>query len=55
MSRSSGMHTRKPGLGSRSSFPIIPGEINTDSKRSSIAESGTELKGVTLEDKPMDD
>ncbi|KAL4821710.1 hypothetical protein BDW67DRAFT_171775 [Aspergillus spinulosporus] len=55
MSRSSGIHTRKPGLGSRSSFPINPGESNADSKRSSIAESGTELKGVTLEDKPMDD
>ncbi|KAL4881391.1 hypothetical protein BJY04DRAFT_57743 [Aspergillus karnatakaensis] len=51
--RSSGIHSRKPGLGSRSSFPIIPGESGSDSKRSSIAES--EPKGVTLEDKPMDD
>ncbi|PLN76435.1 hypothetical protein BDW42DRAFT_20980 [Aspergillus taichungensis] len=42
--------TRKPGLGSISSFPSDAG---TDSKRSSIATS--EPKGVTLEDKPMDD
>ncbi|KAL4788226.1 hypothetical protein BJX76DRAFT_201077 [Aspergillus varians] len=53
MSRSSGIHTRKAGLGSRSSFPIISGETGTGSKRNSIAES--ESKGVTLEDKPMDD
>lgn len=49
--RSSGArYTRKPGLGSISSFPSGAG---TDSSRSSIAES--EPKGVTLEDKPMDD
>ncbi|KAL3494575.1 hypothetical protein BJX62DRAFT_197636 [Aspergillus germanicus] len=51
--RSSALHSRKPGLGSRSSFPIVPPEVGSDSKRSSIAES--EPKGVTLEDKPMDD
>ncbi|KAL3463143.1 hypothetical protein BJX64DRAFT_257673 [Aspergillus heterothallicus] len=51
--RSSAVHTRKPGLGSRSSFPIVPPETGSDSKRSSITES--EPKGVTLEDKPMDD
>ncbi|KAL2787740.1 hypothetical protein BJX66DRAFT_279658 [Aspergillus keveii] len=51
--RSSALHSRKPGLGSRSSFPIVPPEAGSDSKRSSIAES--EPKGVTLEDKPMDD
>ncbi|KAL2857836.1 hypothetical protein BJY01DRAFT_115959 [Aspergillus pseudoustus] len=51
--RSSAVHTRKPGLGSRSSFPVVPAETGSDSKRSSIAES--EPKGVTLEDKPMDD
>lgn len=46
--------TRKPGLGNRSSFPVIPsGESGTDSKRNSLADS--EPKGVTLEDKPMDD
>ncbi|KAE8351609.1 hypothetical protein BDV28DRAFT_17617 [Aspergillus coremiiformis] len=46
--------TRKPGLSSRSSFPIGPiGESGTDSKRNSLAD--TEPKGVTLEDKPMDD
>lgn len=49
-------YTRKPGLGSISSFPTSAastGSVGTDSKRSSIAES--EPKGVTLEDKPMDD
>ncbi|KAJ0418055.1 hypothetical protein BJY00DRAFT_194085 [Aspergillus carlsbadensis] len=51
--RSSAVHSRKPGLGSRSSFPIVPPEAGSDSKRSSVAES--EPKGVTLEDKPMDD
>ncbi|KAL2807851.1 hypothetical protein BJX63DRAFT_56252 [Aspergillus granulosus] len=51
--RSSAVHTRKPGLGSRSSFPIVSPETGSDSKRSSIAES--EPEGVTLEDKPMDD
>ncbi|KAJ5683062.1 hypothetical protein N7462_006227 [Penicillium macrosclerotiorum] len=46
---------RKPGLGSLSSFPTgaAVGGYETDSKRSSYAES--EPKGVTLEDKPMDD
>lgn len=45
---------RKPGLGSRSSFPIIqPEGAGTDSNRSSLTEG--EPKGVTLEDKPMDD
>ncbi|KAL4937012.1 hypothetical protein BDV06DRAFT_81399 [Aspergillus oleicola] len=53
MKRSSGVPSRKPGLGSRSSFPVIAGESGTDSKRSSMADS--EPKGVTLEDKPMDD
>ncbi|KAJ5658292.1 uncharacterized protein N7484_001941 [Penicillium longicatenatum] len=50
-----GRYTRKPGLGSLSSFPTGPavGAAGTDSNRSSIAES--EPKGVTLEDKPMDD
>ncbi|KAL3478213.1 hypothetical protein BJX99DRAFT_224821 [Aspergillus californicus] len=51
--RSSIIHSRKPGLGSRTSFPIVPVENGSDSKRSSFAES--EPKGVTLEDKPMDD
>ncbi|KAF3398450.1 Rho-GTPase-activating protein 8 [Penicillium rolfsii] len=46
-------YTRKPGLGSISSFPAGAGAPETDSKRSSLAES--EPKGVTLEDKPMDD
>jgi hypothetical protein len=47
-------YTRKPGLGNRSSFPVISsGESGTDSKRNSLADS--EPKGVTLEDKPMDD
>ncbi|KAJ6109554.1 hypothetical protein N7486_001789 [Penicillium sp. IBT 16267x] len=50
-----GRYTRKPGLGSLSSFPTgsAVGAAGTDSNRSSIAES--EPKGVTLEDKPMDD
>ncbi|KAJ5938215.1 hypothetical protein N7454_004557 [Penicillium verhagenii] len=51
-----GRYTRKPGLGSLSSFPTTGptvGATGTDSNRSSIAES--EPKGVTLEDKPMDD
>ena len=54
--RSAGVrYTRKPGLGSLSSFPTgsAVGATGTDSNRSSIAES--EPKGVTLEDKPMDD
>ncbi|KAJ5166676.1 uncharacterized protein N7482_005457 [Penicillium canariense] len=48
-------YSRKPGLGSISSFPTgaAVGASESDSKRSSIAES--EPKGVTLEDKPMDD
>lgn len=46
-------YTRKPGLGSISSFPTGAGAPESDSKRSSLAES--EPKGVTLEDKPMDD
>ncbi|KAB8255306.1 hypothetical protein BDV32DRAFT_113957 [Aspergillus pseudonomiae] len=45
--------TRKPGLGNRSSFPVVSSESGTDSKRNSLADS--EPKGVTLEDKPMDD
>ena len=54
ISRSSVSYTRKPGLGNRSSFPAVAStESGTDSKRSSLAE--TEPKGVTLEDKPMDD
>lgn len=45
---------RKPGLGSRSSFPAVqPEGMSGDSNRNSLAES--EPKGVTLEDKPMDD
>jgi hypothetical protein len=48
------MFNRKPGLGNRSSFPAVAGaESEPDSKRNSLAES--EPKGVTLEDKPMDD
>lgn len=56
MSRSSGARSsRKPGLGSLSSFPTgsAVGTSGTDSNRSSIAES--EPNRVTLEDKPMDD
>lgn len=43
---------RTPGLGSISSFPASAGS-ETNSNRNSLAES--EPKGVTLEDKPMDD
>lgn len=48
-------YTRKPGLGSLSSFPIHAsvGSTGTDSKRNSVVE--TEPNRVTLEDKPMDD
>jgi hypothetical protein len=46
-------YNRKPGLGSISSFPSGAGAAESDSKRSSFAES--EPKGVTLEDRPMDD
>lgn len=48
-------NVRKPGLGSLSSFPTgsAVGATGTESNRSSLAES--EPKGVTLEDKPMDD
>lgn len=46
-------YNRKPGLGSISSFSAGAGGPESDSKRSSLAES--EPKGVTLEDKPMDD
>ncbi|OQE44245.1 hypothetical protein PENCOP_c002G08123 [Penicillium coprophilum] len=55
MSRSSARYSRKPGLGSVSSFPTgsAVGASGTDSNRSSIAES--EPNRVTLEDKPMDD
>lgn len=49
--RSSARYARKPGLGSLSSFPTSAG-AGTDSNRSSVVE---EPKGVTLEDKPMDD
>lgn len=47
-------YTRKPGLGSLSSFPTgsAVGTPTMESKRLSLAE---EPKGVTLEDKPMDD
>lgn len=50
-----GRYTRKPGLGSLSSFPVDAsvGSTGTDSKRNSIVES--EPARVTLEDKPMDD
>lgn len=55
VSRSSARYSRKPGLGSLSSFPTgsSVGASGTDSNRSSIAES--EPNRVTLEDKPMDD
>ncbi|PYH93480.1 RhoGAP and Fes/CIP4 domain protein [Aspergillus ellipticus CBS 707.79] len=54
ISRSSVVYSRKPGLGNRSSFPVVAStESGMDSKRSSLAD--TEPKGVTLEDKPMDD
>ncbi|PYH78906.1 hypothetical protein BO82DRAFT_290141 [Aspergillus uvarum CBS 121591] len=53
---SSVMFNRKPGLGNRSSFPIaVNSENGSDSKRSSLATIENEPKGVTLEDKPMDD
>ncbi|KAJ5902299.1 hypothetical protein N7495_002827 [Penicillium taxi] len=58
ISRNSLRNTRKPGLGSISSFPTLAGinATGTDSNRSSVVESETaEPKGVTLEDKPMDD
>ena len=53
--RSGARVQRKPGLGSRSSFPtgIQTEGSATDSSRNSLTE--TEPKGVTLEDKPMDD
>lgn len=52
--RSSARSGRKPGLGSLSSFPTNPTVVatGTESNRSSLVE---EPKGVTLEDKPMDD
>ncbi|OJJ81171.1 GTPase-activating protein RGD2 [Aspergillus glaucus CBS 516.65] len=50
ISRSSLKFTRKPGLGSVSSFPT---SVGTNSNRNSIAES--EPNRITLEDKPMDD
>ncbi|KAI9042269.1 GTPase-activating protein RGD2 [Aspergillus affinis] len=53
--RSSGIYTRKPGLGSRSSFPTVAsGESEPGSQRNSLVENEPP-KGVTLEDKPMDD
>lgn len=54
--RSGGHVQHRPGLGSQSSFPTIQAEgsgSNPPSSRNSVAES--EPKGVTLEDKPMDD
>lgn len=52
--RSGAMFNRKPGLGNRSSFPTVASaDSEPGSKRNSLAES--EPKGVTLEDKPMDD
>lgn len=51
--RSAARYTRKPGLGSLSNFPTGSAVgAGTDSNRSSVVE---EPKGVTLEDKPMDD
>ncbi|OQE32193.1 hypothetical protein PENSTE_c001G09105 [Penicillium steckii] len=54
--RSSARSGRKPGLGSLSNFPTNPATTTatagTQSNRSSVIE---EPKGVTLEDKPMDD
>ncbi|RJE27340.1 hypothetical protein PHISCL_00350 [Aspergillus sclerotialis] len=45
---------RKPGLGSRSSFPNAqPEGTSAESNRNSLTDG--EPKGVTLEDKPMDD
>ncbi|KAJ5743919.1 hypothetical protein N7533_008789 [Penicillium manginii] len=49
--RTTARYARKPGLGSLSNFPTTA-TAGTDSNRSSIVE---EPKGVTLEDKPMDD
>lgn len=51
LSRTGVKNTRKPGLGSISSFPSSVG--GTNSNRNSIADS--EPQRVTLEDKPMDD
>lgn len=55
LSRSGPKYTRKPGLGSVSSFPssVTSGDIGTNSNRNSVTES--EPQRVTLEDKPMDD
>lgn len=55
LSRSGPKYTRKPGLGSVSSFPssVTSGEISTSSSRNSVIEN--EPQRVTLEDKPMDD
>ncbi|OJJ42944.1 hypothetical protein ASPZODRAFT_136806 [Penicilliopsis zonata CBS 506.65] len=59
LTRSGARMPRKPGMGSRSGFPVIPSTpassalAGTNSNRNSLAES--EPKGVTLEDKPMDD
>ncbi|KAJ5082128.1 hypothetical protein N7532_011171 [Penicillium argentinense] len=51
--RSAARYTRKPGLGSLSSFPTNSSvTAGSESNRSSVVE---EPKGVTLEDKPMDD
>lgn len=54
ISRSGVKYTRKPGLGSVSSFPSsVTSGTGTNSNRNSIAES--EPNRITLEDKPMDD
>lgn len=50
LSRTGAKNTRKPGLGSISSFPAGAG---TNSDRNSVADD--EPQRVTLEDKPMDD
>ncbi|PWY69546.1 hypothetical protein BO70DRAFT_147821 [Aspergillus heteromorphus CBS 117.55] len=56
ISRSSVVYSRKPGLGNRGSFPVVAStDSGLDSKRSSLVESTEPPKGVTLEDKPMDD
>lgn len=52
LSRTSVKSTRKPGLGSISSFPTGAGS-GTNSNRTSVADN--EPQRVTLEDKPMDD
>lgn len=53
--RSSGLYTRKPGLGNRASFPTTAsGDSEPGSHRNSLVENEPP-KGVTLEDKPMDD